>query len=106
MTLTKVTRLSISDGLGNLVSVKRGDKVELLTAEERVAIGRDKDLESAKEEIDSTKEFLQATGPYEISWMGIWPCGTKMLYFKMDQGGEPGTYARDFKKYNSEPSHQ
>ncbi|HEY4483511.1 MAG TPA: hypothetical protein VI953_05045 [Candidatus Paceibacterota bacterium] len=40
--------------------------------------------------------FLGQDGPYQISWIGQWPCGRVSIYLKLP-GREPGAHASDFR---------
>ena len=91
MTIEKITATKLPCGENETRQVKAGDLVELLPADE-------KPMTPAQHE--SLTNFLGEEGPYEISWIGKWPCGRKMLYFKIP-GREPGAHASNFRYHKS-----
>lgn len=79
----KVDKVPVSDGQGRTKMLGAGDQVRLkpdYSADD--SFGR-----------RSMIDFLGGDGPFEIEWVGVWPCGRSMLYLK-PRGA--GAHARDF----------
>ena len=95
MTIRRVDSTKIFDGDVGKKEIRAGDKVSILPAERRVQLGLDENDYWAKESVEDMKQFLGVEGPFEIAWIGRWPCGRCMLYFKTDDG-EPGALASNF----------
>jgi len=76
--------------------VRVGDEVSVLTTQERMQLYPQPTKLDARTSYESVSRSLKGTGPFKISWIGLWPCGRVMLYLKI-LGREPGAYATDFK---------
>lgn len=75
--------------------VKPGDKVKILPVN-LMKQNYKKDGEYfAKTEVVFLQEWL-GEDPLTISWIGRWPCGRIMLYFKGGKSDGAGAYAYDF----------
>ncbi len=75
--------------------VREGDEVSVLTIEERMQLYPQRSEVDARTCYNSVCRGLGGSGPFIISWIGLWPCGRVMLYLKIP-GREPGAYADDF----------
>ena len=80
--------------------IKQGDTVDLLLPSQRLELLTPEEKENDEDYfVQRHYEFLRnwlGEGPFEISWIGLWPCGRAMLYLK-NPNGEPGCHASDFK---------
>ncbi|MFC2143147.1 hypothetical protein ACFLQN_01990 [Candidatus Aenigmatarchaeota archaeon] len=90
----------VSDGTGEHRPVRPGDAVCLLPPPEG-EYACDSEESRAQRHHASMVRFLGREGPYEISWIGRWPCGRHSLYLKME-GREPGAHATEFMVPSSE----
>ena len=89
-TITKIDSTKLPSGKNETRQIKAGDLVELLPADGRA-------MTPAHHE--SLTKFL-GEGPYEISWIGKWPCGRTMLYFNIPDR-EPGAHASNFRYHKT-----
>ena len=85
----------VSDGKANKIEVREGDRVELLPTHPEKPDGEDRRYLSHGQ-AEALRRFLEVDGPYTISWIRLWTCGTFNLYFKIP-GREPGALSRDFR---------
>ena len=92
MSIEKQNEVYVSDGKGGKIVVRPGDKVTLLPPKE----GDEEEGYLSKKHHDFLQRFLDGPGHYEISWIGLWPCGRAMLYLKLTHGREPGAHASEF----------
>jgi len=92
--LKEISETCINDGRGGKRLVKPGDKVNFLPA--NLYDWKMEDAEYfAKEHIEFLREWL-GEGPFTIKWIGLWPCGRVMLYFKGGKSDGAGAYASEF----------
>jgi len=96
---TPISSSTLPDRDGNIVEVRKGDKVSLrpysptYSPEKKV-----EDLNYDEfQEFESRRrmETWLGEGPYPISWMGRWPCGRIMIYVKTWTSSGSGVYSRD-----------
>jgi len=94
--IIKLNEANIPDGAGDYVMVGPGRQVELLPPSKSDEMHED-GINLPPKLHENTLLQLQNNGPYTIAWIGRWPCGRIMLFFKMQQGREPGAFASQFK---------
>lgn len=78
MSIESIQQTRIYNSRGEPQYVGVGDKVELLP-EQLPGQGEDRLHLSAKER-EFMVRFLDGEGPYEVAWIGQWPCGRISIY--------------------------
>jgi hypothetical protein len=79
---------------GGKKQIFAGDQVKIIPADIRVMLRLDDEEYFANKSVKGLMDFL-GTDLLTISWIGRWPCGRDMLYFK-SENGEPGCQAENF----------
>jgi hypothetical protein len=85
----RVNGCLVDDGQGGKRMVKPGDTVGLSPPPQTDGSN---EAYYARENYEFLKRWL-GEGPFEVSWIGEWPCRRRMLYLKLQDGREPGTWA-------------
>ena len=85
----------VSDGEGGKTYVCVGDKVDLLPTHPEKPEGESRRF-LAHGENKSLRRFLEVPGPYEVTYIILWPFGRFEICLKVEGRG-PGVMARDFR---------